>query len=364
MGRAAEIRERWRGRRPGWLRRTWARHPRMAMALRAAVASAIAWYVGRAMPEPLGNYPYYAPMGAVVATSFTLTGSVRESIQTIASIALGAGIALAVEVVTGLDAFGIAVAVALGVLASGWRLLGSMGSWVVTGALFTLVFSQDDAAGFVGAYAGLTAIGAVIGVAVTWLFPAIPLAPAQDALRRVQGTLVDQLRDLAEGLDQDTPPDAEEWASRRRALEPLLATMRAAVGEATEAARGNRRVNRYTHVLAYSVNQSRALELAAFLVEDLNRLLMWAERADNDRVALGPALRPTAARALARLADALRSVDDAAADPDAFAAAERALDEFVGKIRREHARNPGDAYIEAGSVATTIGRCLESVRPG
>ncbi|MDD9206493.1 FUSC family protein, partial [Georgenia sp. 10Sc9-8] len=75
--------------RMGWLRRTWSRHPRMAMAVRAALAAAIAWFVARNLPDPAGDYPYYAPMGAVIATSTTLASSVREALRSVAAITLG-----------------------------------------------------------------------------------------------------------------------------------------------------------------------------------------------------------------------------------------------------------------------------------
>ncbi|MFC4553727.1 hypothetical protein [Georgenia faecalis] len=350
-------------RRPGRLLRAWVRHPRVAMAVRAAIAAALAWYVGRLVPGELGNYAYYAPMGAVVATSFTLAGSVRESVQAVASIALGAAIALAVDVVVRLDSLGVAAVVAVGVLVAGWRVLGEMGGWVVTGALFTLIFGQHDPSAFVGAYAGLTAVGAAIGMAVTWVLPSLPLAPAQEALRRVRATLAEQLTSLAEGLDQDTPPDAEEWAARRRSLDPLLATMRTAVAETREAARGNRRVNRYQDDLTLTIRQARTLDEVAFLVEDLVRLLTWQERAENERVALGPELRPAASATLRALSTALASVEDASAEQEAYAAADASLEKLVSQIQWHWSKAPEDAYLGASSIATTIRRCLESIRP-
>ncbi|MEE6273755.1 FUSC family protein [Georgenia wangjunii] len=364
-----DLLERWRRRRPGWLGRTWARHPRLAMAVRAAVAAAIAWYVGLAMPDPLGDYPYYAPMGAVVATSFTLAGSVRESVQAVASIALGAVIALVIDSVGEPNVLGVALVVALGVLVAGWRVLGSMGSWVVTGALFTLVFGQTDPAGYVGAFAGLTAVGAAIGLGVTWVFPALPLAPAQEAVMRVRAMLVAQLRDLADGLDRDTPPDADEWAAHRRTLEPLIATMRTAVREAEEAGRGNRRARHYAEPLAHSVQQARSLDQAAFLVENLTEILISEERAENERVALGPELRPAAARALAALATALETVRHAqtsgAGDDgdDDYAAAADALEGLVAEMQRVRGHYPDDAFLPASAVASSIRRCLDALRP-
>ena len=64
-----------RGRR--WTRgavRTWARHPRYGLAAKAALAASLAWAVVQLVPGPASAYPYYAPLGAVIATSTTLAG--------------------------------------------------------------------------------------------------------------------------------------------------------------------------------------------------------------------------------------------------------------------------------------------------
>ncbi len=153
------------------LPRAWARHPRLGLAGKAAVAAALAWAVARAVPGPAGQYPYYAPLGALLATTTTLAGSARESAQTVAAIVAGAGIALAVDAVAPAELVGIAVVVAAGVLLAGWERLGSARSWVPTAALFVLIIGGRDPVGYVLGYAGLTALGAVVGLAVTAAFP-------------------------------------------------------------------------------------------------------------------------------------------------------------------------------------------------
>jgi uncharacterized membrane protein YgaE (UPF0421/DUF939 family) len=213
--------------------------------VKAALAAALAWHVAGLLPlDPAQQYPYYAPLGAVIATSTTLSGSVRGSIQSVAAIALGAAVALGVSAVLG-DGFGaLAVVVAASVLLAGWRHLGSSGSWTATSALFVLVLGTQDS-GFVVAYTGLTAVGAVLGLAVTAAFPPLPLAPAAEQLRALRDTLAGQLEDLADGLQQEHPPTEDEWRQRTHRIDPVLAQMREAVQQAAEARRGNRRARHH-----------------------------------------------------------------------------------------------------------------------
>lgn len=355
-------------RRPGWvgrLARTWARHPRWGLALKAALAAALAWGLAQLVPGPAADYPYYAPLGAVIATSTTLAGSVRESLQTVGAIALGAAIALGVDGLSYPNAVTVAVVVAAGVLLAGWAALGSSGSWVPTAALFTLIIGNADPVGYVTGYAGLTLLGALVGFAVTAVFPPLPLAPAQVELARLRDTLAGQLDDLADGLRLDTPPDEGGWRARMRAIDPVLTQMRDAVALADRARRGNRRASRHAWDADRQYEHARALESLAFLVEDLTELVREHETATLDwtEIALGPRLRPATASALATLAEVLRSVEqDAVADPGPVRAAFTAVDELAARVRAERAATDHDLFV-AGSVLTTLRRSLKAVVP-
>lgn len=350
--------------RPGAVRRTWARHPRVALAARTALAAALAWVVAGLLPAPAADYPYYAPMGAVVATSLTLAGSVRESLQAVAAITLGGLVATVADAVgTPSNPLVIALAVAAGVAVAGWRRLGAMGSWVPTAALFTLVVGQGEAY-YLGSYAGLVLLGAMIGVAVTLAAPALPLAPAQEALDRVRQALAGQLTDVAEALDRDRPPRPEEWQARRRDLEPEVLAMRSAVAEAEEAVRGNRRARHYGTALRTIRRQRVAYGRVVTLLEDLVDLLVSQERADLDQVALGPDLRPLAAQTLRRLAEALSSVTGASADAEAVRSARESLAVLIEAAdRHRRSDQPGGGILAANGFIFIVGRALDAVDP-
>ncbi|SDY18719.1 Uncharacterized membrane protein YgaE, UPF0421/DUF939 family [Modestobacter sp. DSM 44400] len=351
-------------RRRGTLLRTWARHPRWALALKAALAAAIAWAIALVVPGPAGEYPYYAPLGAVIATSTSLAGSAKEALQTVAAILLGAGLALLVDALAAPNLVTIAFVVAAGVLLAGWSRLGSSASWVPTAALFTLIIGSSDPVGYVMGYAGLTLLGAAVGLAVTAAFPPLPLAAAQVELSRLRDLLAEQLDMLAGGLERAGPPSQTEWHDGMRPIDPVLAQMRSAVELAEQARRGNRRARHYRQSAERQYEQARALGSLAFLVEELTQLVIENEVAerDVDHVALGPGLRPPAAVALRRLAAVLRSVDDALADPDVTRSAYTAVDDLLAAVHR-HRRYTGTDLLAAGSLVLVVQRSLAAVIP-
>lgn len=341
-------------------RRQWVSHPRWSLALKGALAAALAWFVGVLAPEPFSDYPYYAPLGAVVATTSTLVRSVRESAQAVLAILVGAAIARGVDLVLAPSASSVALVVGLALLCSPWRWFGGMGSWAVTSALFVLIIGNAAKVEFVGAYAGLVVVGAAIGIAINLVVPPLPLTPSEHALDRLRATLVDQLEALADGLAGDRAPSQQEWAARRREVDPTLARAREAVARTREAARANVRLRRHRDWAASQLHRAAVLEASAAVVDDLVRLLVEWESAERDDVALGPRLRPLAAAALGAYADALRSVERARADEPALVA----LDDAIESLRRavlQARREVDEDYFVAGALVLALRRGATAV---
>ena len=342
--------------------RRWVRHPRWSLAVKGAVAAALAWFVGVLAPEPFSDYPYYAPLGAVVATTSTLARSVRESVQAILAILVGAAIARVVDLALYPSAASVALVVGLALLCAGWRRFGEMGTWAVTSALFVLIIGNAAKVEFVGAYAGLVVAGAAIGVGINLLVPPLPLTPTEEALDGLRDTLVDQVEALADGLDGERPPSAEEWEERRREVEPTLARARDAVSRTREAARANIRLRRHRDWAASQVRRARELEGSADVVESLVRLLVEWEREDRDDLALGARLRPIASRALGSFAVALGSVGTEPADAGAL----HDLDERAEELReavRAARRERDEDYFVAGAVVLALRRGAAALAP-
>jgi uncharacterized membrane protein YgaE (UPF0421/DUF939 family) len=337
-------------------------HPHLTLSLKSAVAAAIAWIVVQPLPGVADTYPYYAPLGAVIAVSSTVVGSVRESAQGVLAIMIGAAVALIAVPLPIPEVLALAIVVAVGTVVSYWPRLGGKGSWVPISALFVLIVGSSDPMDYVVAYLGLTSLGAVIGVGLNLLFPPLPLSPTQRTVTRLRETLAEQLDDLADGLLHEEPLTSQEWQDRRRAIRPLVAQTRGVVEHATEARRGNWRAGRRRERADQQYEQSRALEQLAFLVEDVTDLVTDHERAELEHVALGAQLRPYAAHALGEMAEVLRTVDGAAGGGEQLLQANEAVDRLADEIRQTRQRD-GDDLFSAGSIVTAVRRGISALAP-
>ncbi|KHL11176.1 UNVERIFIED_CONTAM: hypothetical protein LK11_43845 [Mumia flava] len=330
-------------------------HPRLSMAIKGAVAAALAWFVAHLLPAPLSDYAYYAPLGAVVATAYTVVASVRDSVRTVAAIAVGAAIAQLVEVAGLPSVVGVAVVVVLAILAAGWPWFADARAWVVTSALFVLILGRADAIGYAGSYTALVALGAAIGTAVNAVLPPLMLLPTSAELDRLRDTLVDQLDDLRDGLSADEAPSPDEWRAREREIRPVAARARQAVDWSRDAARANPRARRNARWVSSVTGRADALETSAEVVDDLTRMVVRWESRDRHDLAFGQALRPLVADALDAYASALRTTDDATADPGALDRLQEATDALHRAVRARRSEVGADTFV-AGTVVLALGR--------
>lgn len=329
--------------RVSWWREQWRRNPRWALAIRAAVAAALAWAVAGVLPGPAADFPYYAPFGAVIATTFTLAGSVRESVQSVGAIVVGGVAGWVVDllpVTSGPLAVGLVVVPS--VLLAGWHRLGAMGGWVPTAALFTLIIGHGEAT-YVGAYAGLTLLGAVIGVGVNAVLPPLPLAPAQAAVGAFRRTVAADLGEIAELLDQDELPTYADWEREHAGSPRERARMHAAVAEVGEAAHRNRRARRYSGSIEALRYEATTLDRLALVVSDLADLLfngVVSETATLDETLTGDVRD--------RIREALRTLSAALENTTVAGTAEAHLDGEDTPMSSAHA---ADAVDDARRLA-------------
>lgn len=284
-----------------------AREPRFHLAIKAGVSAALAWLVVLPWGGVADDYPYYAPLGAVVCVSTTVANTIRTASQAAATIFLGASLALVARSLDLPAMLAVALVVTLGTLVGGWSHIAPMASYVPVSGLFVLILGGSDPLHYVLGYLGLTTLGGAIGVLINGAFPSLPLGATQrtqDSLRRA---LADQLDDLADGLDQDHLPTAEQWGERHWAIEPRTRHMQRLMTEAGEARRVNWRARRWSVDVDRQYDQASDLERLALLVEDLTAIVTGAEHAERHEVALGPPLRPSAAAALRSTATLVRA---------------------------------------------------------
>ena len=341
--------------------------------MRTTGAAVLAWVLVGLVPGPWSDYPYYAPLGAVIATSVTVRGTTRRSVQAVVAIALGAVVARLTDAL-GLPALGgLAVVVLVGVLLSGWRLLGEMGSWVPTAALFVLIIGDTDPVGYISAYVGLTLVGALVGVGVNLVVPPLPLTPAERSLDRLRAATAEHLDDLAAAVrDDDVPVPGDDR------LRAARAQATAAVADAREAARGNWTARHYRSWRQRQDRHADVVDAAAVVALDVRRAVATSrtvaeagatppqERAvrvpietragDRERA---DAVREETARAIEAGAALVRALgpdeagtEDAEAADDAAAGLARALDDLQDAVAADRgaaagATRPADGVVVA-----------------
>lgn len=345
------------------VRDAMARHPRIPRSVKAAVAAVLAWLVIQPLGGVADDYPYYAPLGAVIAVSSTVADSMRASVQGVLSILLGAGLAVIIGPLVP-DLVALAVVVLLGTLVAGWWRLGEMSTWVPISALFVLIIGSGGWMHYVVGYIGLTGLGALVGVATNAVFPPLSLTPEARLITGVRTSLADQLDDLAGGLSADELPKRDEWLARHRDVRPGADVMKQAVSRSAEAQRVNWRARRWQLLADRQAAHARALERLSLVVDDLAILLADTESADRGSSALGPRLRGPAAAAMAAVATMLRDAeaDDGTSSEESHAAADLAVQQFADAIFRRIGEGATDV-LEAGAVVTALRRVIASLAP-
>ncbi|MBP2394451.1 MULTISPECIES: aromatic acid exporter family protein [Paenarthrobacter] len=264
------------------LRKTVTRH-RLLFAAKTAIAAGLAWYIAPFMPGPAAEYPYYAPLGALVSMHPTVADSAKHGLQSLAGLVLGIGMAFAITTVTAPTAFAVALVVGLGVLIGGLPRLGSASEWIPMAALFVLVLGDSNTEGFSFAYVLQMALGVAVGFAVNWLVvPPLHLDDIDPAIAGHQEALSRQLKDMAKAMEESWPPNHEAWASRSDELSLTAAAVRTAVHQAELSAKANPRSRRRATRLPADLSGLRTLERLTFHVQDITDVLasaIWEEGA-------------------------------------------------------------------------------------
>jgi uncharacterized membrane protein YgaE (UPF0421/DUF939 family) len=328
--------------------------PWIARAVRATGAAVLAWLAVGLVPGPWSEYPYYAPLGAVVATSATVRDSSLRSAQTVLAIALGAVVARVADASPLGPLPALAAVVLVGVLLSGWRVVGEQGSWVPTSALFVLVIGDADPVGYVSAYVGLTLLGALVGVGVNALAPPLPLTPAERALDRLQADVAGHL-DVLAGAVRDgrpVPPDRGVRAARAHAA--------AATADARDGARANWTARHYRSWRERQDRHARSLDRAAAVALDVTRALGTAETLVAGRGHLrAPDVDPDATRdAVADAVEAgsavVRALREDGTDDDTAARLTGALDDAEDALAAQRVRAGGTTLPADGVVVALM----------
>ncbi|WP_156119305.1 FUSC family protein [Modestobacter caceresii] len=336
--------------------------------VRAALAAGLSWQVALFLPPQLAEYAYYAPLGAVIAVHPTIADSASAAWRSILAILLGFALAVGVYEVTRVvpNALTIALIVGLAIVVEQWRMLREQASWVSFAAVLMLTVGTSDPAEYAVRYAGLTLLGAVIGVLVTTaLFPPLQLTTAVNRIARTRETLAAHLESMAAALRSGQLPAPHEWENRGEALDVALEQMRRAETQVERARRANPRAHRWQGAAGSIRDQSRALDRVAVLVDDLTTLVVEFQphRRGLDRVDDGTGW--VLADALDGLAGVVRlPFHDAADQPDdrdaAIAAAVAASNRLTALLRNSEIADD-EGFFALGAVTVGMHRSLQTL---
>lgn len=215
---------------------------RLLLVVKTALAVGLAWLVAPHMPGVVDEYPYYAPLGALISMYPTLMGSVRSGLQTVLGLAAGIGLATLVILTVGPNWWTIPVVVGLAVLISGTGWFGSGREYVPIAALFVLIIGGQDADDYSLGYLVQTAVGVTIGLLVNVLIAPAPLT-AQAAARvdAFRAQLATHLHDIGDAVSASWPPEKDQWAGDAAALAETTRGIRMALADAEDSRRGNPR---------------------------------------------------------------------------------------------------------------------------
>ena len=343
--------------------------PAVQRGVRAAVAAALAWQVAVLLPPLLSDYAYYAPLGAVIAVHPTIADSASAAWRSVLAILTGFALAVGVYELTRAapNALTIALIVAVAIAVEQLRLWREQASWVSFAAVLMITVGLDDPGAYVLRYAGLTLLGAAIGVLVTTvLFPPLQLTRAVERIAAARSLLAAHLEEIAVTLREGQVPDPAEWADRAAGLDRTLDRMRNAEAQVERARRANPRARRWQGRATGIREESRALDRVAVLVDDLTSLVVEFQphRRGIDRVDAGTGW--VLADALAGLAGVVRtpyhSTDGTTPDlrDERIAAAEAALERLVALLRAAEVAD-ADGFFALGAVAVGVRRGLTAL---
>lgn len=344
-------------------------HRRAQMAVKASLAAALSWVAAEVVAGALSglrleDYVYYAPLGAVVATYPTVAASWRTARSTALALGLGAALGLAVHALLDPGPLSLALVVGVGVGLGAVPVLGEERSWVPIVALFVVVVGGAHAGDYALAYVGLTALGALCGVLVNLLLPALRLTEGDQALRRLRSSLAEQLTDLADGLREVPAAGRRDWQRRLHHPRWQAEQTSVAVHEMLDARRGNLRARAHTREAQRQQQLEQVLARVAVLADDLPQLLMGTERSDRAQGPLDHELTEVMAEALERLADLVRAYDgDLTGDDPVVQGAEEAVQQLTYAFGSRRGLEDGD-LAAVGAVVANLRRMTASVVPG
>jgi len=284
---------------------------------KSALAAGVSWGLAKVVSDEPS--PVLAALTALVVVQVSVRASIASALQRSAAVVLGVLLAVAIGDALTLNALTVALVVgaSLAVAQLVLRLPRQAARQVpISGLVVLSALAAGE--GTSGWYRALdTVVGAAVGVVVSLVLPASRVVEVRQTLERLGHGLGEVLDAMGTGLAEPWSTDqTETWRrSARAARDRLVDQAKEAIGNGRESARWNVRDRRHADALGDWEDTVPRLDRTAIGVWVIARSLDdQARLADGEHrrlpvlgallVALGEAVRVTAAEALGKASDA------------------------------------------------------------
>ncbi|HXH33724.1 MAG TPA: FUSC family protein [Plantibacter sp.] len=313
---------------------------RLMLALKTAIAATAAWFLGSLLPGELGDFSYYAPLGALVSLTPTLMDSARSSMQTLIGLALGIGLAWGLIASPLPGWVSVALAIGLGTLLAGLPGLGHGRDYVPIAALFVIIIGGANADDFSFGYLVQMALGVGVGLLVNLLImPPLFVRESAAGITAARSRMVGALRSMSDTLRSDVIPAADDppiWDSTLVEIRHDIDAARTLMKDARESRRANPRTRWNRHDLSGDEGALAALERVAPAVVEIGDALRAALWGIPVPVDLAPDVRTSLADAVDAAADLVDAAIDEQRLGEALSASDRALASLRRAVRAAH----------------------------
>ncbi|GAA2144195.1 hypothetical protein GCM10009825_35410 [Arthrobacter humicola] len=337
--------------------------PRLQLAMKAGLAAGVAFAIAPLMPGSAADYPYYAPLGALVAMYENVAGSMKQGVQTLAGLAIGIGLAFVLFILGSPSPLTVGIVMAFGVVLAGLPKIGAGRDWIPTAALLVLLVGGHNPDTFSFGYLFQMGVGVTVGIIVNLLvFPPLHFRAAELSIAELRLALAQQLRDMATALKESWPPEHEDWSKRSDSLEASARSVRLAVEKADASRRANPRRRLHPRDIELDYRNLRDLERVTFHVQDVTQVLsdvIWAK--DTPFVVPDEYTEPLA-DAMSAVADILRSIEEENPEEQSerIEAADSAVKALTGRIGAEETSTDAPSAVE--SILMSLHRMLRVVK--
>lgn len=336
---------------------------KLLLAIKAALAVGIAWVVAPLMPGVVDEYPYYAPLGALLSMHSTLKGSAKYGLQILAGLATGIILAAIVLFVGAPNVLTISLVVAVGVVIGTMRWLGAPGQeYLPIAALFVLIVGGQDASGYAIGYLVQMIVGIAVGLLVNLLvLPPLTFDSAVQKFSHFRRSLSKHLNDVGTALTESWPPTREDWASQNESLAAAAAEVRETIHLANDSRKGNPRARIHNRNLDADYEDLAALENVTFHIRDLTEVLAGAVWGKPFPVELPTALCAPLSEAVLAVAEVLTAWEDESDAQKAVTRAGTKIEALLGEIDEHRTAGPGPMSA-AAAIAMALQRILVTIR--